>query len=69
MLPVPLHSLQGTLDGLRELLARSPGLKRHEPWRRGMLQVMREIALDLATVAAGLPNPPRRRPRTWERGA
>lgn len=68
-LPIPLHSLEGMLHSLSELLKRNASLRRHEQWRRALLAGMREIALDLATLAARLPSGPRRRQRTWERGA
>jgi hypothetical protein len=66
---MPLHSLQGCLDVLAGLLQRKTGLKKHEEWRRGMLQTMREISLDLATLATHVNAKPRRRSRVWERSA
>ncbi len=68
-LPLPLHSLRGSLDVLTGLLERNAGLKKHEEWRRGMLKTMREISLDLATLASHMRRKPRRRSRVWERSA
>ncbi|SRR6266568_928380 len=68
-LPLPLHSLQGSLDVLTGLLQSKTGLKKHEEWRRGMLTTMREISLDLATLATHVSAKPRRRSRVWERSA
>jgi hypothetical protein len=61
-LPLPLLSLQTCLDNMSVLLERKTGLQRCEEWRRTALVVMREIALDLATLAAHVPIAPRRRP-------
>jgi hypothetical protein len=52
-LPLPLHSLQGTLENLRAYLRRLKTRGRaNAEWRRGILIVMREIAQDLAGTAA-----------------
>ena len=57
-LPLPMHTLQQTLDNLRAYLdrLRTRG-QANEDWRRVLLSltVMREIAGDLATLAAHLP--------------
>lgn len=62
-LPLPLQALQGTLENLRAFLERSPPRKVQEDWARGLSTVMREISLDLATLAAHVPVRPRLRRR------
>ena len=61
-LPLPMFSLQGAQENLLGYLERQR--KRgweNEEWRRGLLVMMREIAADLATLAAHLPIKPRAR--------
>src|SRR5438477_6699169 len=55
-LPLPMHTLQQTLDNLRAYLdrLRTRG-QANEDWRRVLLSMMREVAGDLATLAAYLP--------------
>jgi hypothetical protein len=55
-LPLPMHSLQLALDNLQAFLERKPKAHVQGEWRRGLLSMMREISLDLATLAAHLPN-------------
>jgi hypothetical protein len=62
-LPLPMHSLQFALGNLQALLERKPKREVQDEWRRGLLTMMREISLDLATLAAYLPVRPRRRGR------
>jgi len=52
-LPLPLHSLQGTLENQRAYLKRlkTKGHANAE-WRRATLVVMREIARDLGALTA-----------------
>ena len=69
VLPLPAHSLQGSLDVLTGFLERKTGLKKHEQWRRDMLTAMREISLDLATLATHVNAKSRRRSRVWDRSA
>ena len=55
-LPLPMKWLQGALDNLSAYLERLRTRKQpHEDWRLNLLTVMREIAGDLATLAAHLP--------------
>jgi len=61
-LPLPMSSLQGTLENLRAFLERQQEKERklkrgwfNEEWARGLLTVMRDISGDLATLAARLP--------------
>src|SRR5436309_2491608 len=61
-LPLPMQSLQLTVDNLRAYLNRQEERERKtgrdwfDPeWRRGLLGAMRDISGDLATLAAYLP--------------
>jgi len=60
-LPLPMESLQGALQGVRHYIERK-GSRRgiHGEMLRSLLSVMREVQLDLATLAAHLPITPRR---------
>jgi len=58
-----MHSLQFALGNLQAFLERKPKREKQDGWRRGLLTMMREISLDLATLAAHLPIRPRRRGR------
>jgi hypothetical protein len=62
VLPLPLHSLQGTLENLQAYLERKAKADGNPEWRRGLLSAMREISADLATLAAYVPARPRKRP-------
>jgi len=60
-LPLPMESLQGNLQNLRYYIERrAPRRGIHPEMVRSLLSVMREIQLDLATLAAYLPITPRR---------
>jgi hypothetical protein len=59
-LPLPMQSLQLTLDGLRHYLGRKQGRPQGK-MLRNLLAIMREISMDLATLAAHLPITPRKR--------
>lgn len=60
-LPLPLKSLQSTLEGMHVFLKRRTSRAQQNEWTRGLLLVMEEISLDLATLVAHLPVRPRRR--------
>jgi hypothetical protein len=71
-LPLPMNSIQGTLENLQAYLERQQEKERRtkrdwfDPeWRRGLLSAMNDIKGDLATLAAYLPirPPPLRRHR------
>ena len=66
LLPLPMNSLQGTLENLRGYLERQQekeGKTKRDwfdpEWRRALLSMMREISGDLATLVAHLPIAPR----------
>ncbi|HKC60432.1 MAG TPA: hypothetical protein VKB92_10120 [Myxococcales bacterium] len=59
-LPLPMHTLQGVLQGIRHYFDRK-GIRRLPQGEllRSLLGVMREVQLDLATLASHLPITPR----------
>jgi hypothetical protein len=60
-LPLPMESLQGALQNVRHYIERrGPRRGIHPELMRSLLSVMREVELDLATLAAHLPITPRR---------
>lgn len=64
-LPLPMDSLQSALQNLRYYIERKgPRRGIHPEMVRSLLSVMREVELDLATLAAHLPITPRRG-RIW----
>jgi hypothetical protein len=65
LLPLPLNSIQGTLENLRGYFERQQQKERKakrgwfDPeWRRSLLSAMNEISGNLATLAAHLPIAP-----------
>jgi len=55
-LPLPMNGLQGMLENLRAYLERLRTRGRvHSEWKRQVLELMKETAADLATLAAHLP--------------
>jgi hypothetical protein len=75
-LPLPMNSIQGTLENLRAYLERQQQKERKtkrdwfDPeWRRGLISAMNEIHGNLATLAAYLPvRWPATKLRTGRRG-
>lgn len=69
-LPLPMQSLQGSLENLQAFTERKLSESRRTDWGSNLVAQMREIAGDLATLAAHLPMAPKpkraakpRRPR------
>jgi hypothetical protein len=59
-LPLPLQSLQGSLDSLRTYLKRAAKSRQPDSfaieWKRALLGMMREVSADLATLVARFPS-------------
>ncbi len=61
-LPLPMHSLQATLQTVQDYIERKGGRGGIAgEFRRSLLSVMREIQVELATLSAHRPIAPRRR--------
>lgn len=60
-LPLPLQSLQGTLQSLRYYFRDRKGTRVDRAMPSNLLTVMEEVSIDLATLAAHLPITPRKR--------